>query len=98
MKPNLKDFPKFPPMAQIPEGDIPIVVLQYLLNSDKWKETFEKELREMKKDVERDYEYYNEEMKKQGIPIGTDEAGLRTARASKFTLKQFIEKILGDES
>lgn len=56
----------------------------------------EKELREIRDNAEKDYEQYNEEIKKQGegIPVGTDECGLRIARAAKFTLKQFIEKDL----
>ena len=44
--------------------------------------------------LKNDYFEYNKEIQKQGIPMGTDECGLRIARASKFVLIQFIEKLL----
>jgi len=58
-----------------------------------------KKLEETVFSLKKDYDEYSKEIKKQSIPIGTDECGLRIARASKFALIQFIEtRLLGVET
>lgn len=53
---SLKNFPKFP-MAQLLEANIPTEVLQYLLDANKWKEDFEKQLTEMLETYEKEAQW-----------------------------------------
>jgi len=44
---TIRDFPAFPPMARLPHGNIPKEVLQYLLDTSRWKNQFVADLREV---------------------------------------------------
>ena len=59
----------------------------------------EKQLGEIRDSVQKDFEYYNEEIKKNYVSMEDDDCGLRIARASKFSIIQFINNhLLGVDS